>query len=538
MPGYGAWILWSEKIAPPSEPPLPAASRSPANIQQADLRYQPRENIRYIYSFTRKLSFRGLKIPDVNFSGELYIDVRRSDAKGFTAEWSETVKEFPNSPVRLLTHLDPSARKLDLRVSTLKTDGDRQHANILKDLLALWAFPLEQDTVGNYRASFELKDGERKKIKLNYNDPGAPKIFASEHWLLWDENLSLPKEIRGNDRTHHENGPMPLTTEAVYTIQYKGQGKIPALADREWSGNEGLALTQLQQGIDPAEFGVTWENTKTELLGLSKLTSSERLRVFGDLVKLLRAGKISPAELRGLLSKENIRLGADSPLFQSIVGALATAGGKEAFAMLRAIYNDPDSPISGKGSVEAALTTTEAPIDAPTRDFLAERMRAEQNRDLALGAAFALGASLQNSANDSSTQSAIADIHEAWKAAKGNLAQQIALLDVMGNSGRSEFMPEIRSALEADQEINLQAKAIFSLRYFSTTEAMILLTPKLINPNPVLREAAVEAVRQGTWRENYRSGLETCVNSDPVEKLRASCRAALVQASGSLAGTN
>lgn len=331
---------------------------------------------------------------------------------------------------------------------------------------------------------------------------------------------------------------MPLTTETEYKIDFLGKSAIPAEPPVAWGKAETLSLVPMQEALDPAELGVTWEKTRTELLGLGSLSNSEKLRVFGDLVKLLRAGKVTAMELRELLGRDAIRLGSLSPLFQSVVGALATAGGPENFAALRAIYADPDCPVSGKGSVQAALTTTEAPIDAPTRDFLAEAMRVEQNRELANGAAYALGSALQRAPDDASSRSAIADIHSAWAAAGGNVPAQLSLLDVMGNSGRLEFLPSIRGAMDTRNDPSVQAKAVFSLRYVDSMEANALLAAQLANPNPPLREAAIEAVRMGTWRESYRPALETCASSDPVEKLRTACGAALVQSSGKLANTH
>lgn len=530
MPGYGAWIVWTEKLTPEQETaPL---VRAPATVAHLDLRYSPRAKMRYTYGFTRKLSFRGLNVPTLSFSGEFYVDVTASDKQGFTSVWSDKVKEFPNSPVRVRASLDPEAKKLELSTSELKTDGERQHANVLKDLISLWAFPLEQDTVGGYRASFEEKDGEQKKIKLTYLEAGAPSIFASEHWLSWDAVLGVPKNLRGSERTHHESGSMPLTTESTYTIEFKGMAEIPEqLNSIQWQKTDSLALTPMKEKLDPAELGVTWEKTKGELAAIHSYSSSERLRIFGDLVKLLRAGKISAADLKNLLSRDQLRLGSNSPIFQAIVGTLATVGGKESFAALRAIYTDPECPVSGKGSIQAGLTTTEAPIDSATRDFLAEQARETENRSLAEGAAYALGSSLQNSSNDSSTQNAIQDLHAAWRAAAGNLTAQLSLLDAMGNSGRAEFLPEIRSSMDTRNDPYLQAKAIFSLRYINTGEANGLLGPQLQNPTPTLREAAIEALRQGTWREEFRATLETCAANDPVQKLRSSCQAALQRGS-------
>lgn len=535
LPGYCGWILWTEK----SSPQLRREERAPTSLPAKpleDFRFSPREGTRYQYTFTRKLSFRGMNIPDMEYNGILIVDVLRTDRKGFTAVLSHRLTgHAQTAPVRFHARVDGNGKRVILRSTPPRDEEGRQHANILKDLIALWVFPLEADTVGQFRASFASLEGGWKKRKLAYEREGAPAIFHSEHWMLWGEGV--PKELKGEERTHFAGGAMPLTTESTYGMELESLSPIPSGSERgEWSQAETLALVPGDRdALDPEDLGIHWERNREELLSVVSFTPRERLRVFGDTVRLLRSGKVTAREIRALLSREIIRLGASSPLFQTVVGALATAGGTEALSVLREIYSDEECPESGKGAVLAALTTTEAPIDEVTRDFLADLMKAEQNRDLADGAAFALGSSLQAAGSEASVAAAIRDIHSAWNGAQGNVAAQLALLDVMGNSGRAEFLPQIRSAMASGNDEAVQAKAIFSLRFFEGGEATTLLSSQLGNPTPALREAAIEAARIGPWRESLRAPLKECSQAEPLERLRASCRSALLRGEGRLA---
>src|SRR6185503_11910265 len=100
--------------------------------------------------------------------------------------------------------------------------------------------------------------------------------------------------------------------------------------------------------------------------------------------------------------------------------------------------------VPGKGTILAALTTTQAQLSPSTRDFLLGETEGQNDVDLANGAAWALGSSLQGSPNDSNAQRSIASLQDAWGTALNAThpeSEELVLLDAMGNSGRNEFLP-------------------------------------------------------------------------------------------------
>jgi hypothetical protein len=243
------------------------------------------------------------------------------------------------------------------------------------------------------------------------------------------------------------------------------------------------------------------------------------------LVKLLRIGGAKASDLLAVLRSGNeISAGAQSAVFQQVVGALATEGGADSQAALLELYRDPSSPVSGKGSILGALTTTQAPLDPPTRSFLEAQMEGERNKDLAEGAAFALGSALEKSPNDAETAEAVERILAAWNGSQ-SASDRLTLLDVMGNSGRVEFLPAISSVLPAGNSANIRAKAAFSLRFIKTESARSLLGASLADPETAVRTGAARGIDVAPWSEAFRDPVYACSASDPDAEVRRICAA-------------
>ena len=199
-------------------------------------------------------------------------------------------------------------------------------------------------------------------------------------------------------------------------------------------------------------------------------------------------------------------------------------------------YKDPDCPVSGKGTILAAFTTTQATLQPTTREFLATEMKSEANGDLAHGAAFALGASLQNTSNDAQSATALEQIRQSWQlltsqGSGGNLGDQLALLDAMGNSGRSEYLSELQKTIDESGNPDLRAKAVFALRFMSGSDATQMLSQHLTDADSKVRLASAEAISQARWNEEFREPLQTCAASELLARIQAVCQAALTHAS-------
>jgi hypothetical protein len=493
------------------------ASREPASIaapvsasnSQAVLRFQPEEGKRYTYGFERAIRVSGLggghEIPELQYAGKFYVDVQHVDQAGFDAFVSEKVKGFESaSSVIFKLHVDSSGKSIRLSAPVLKNEVESQHAGVLKDLISNWVFPLESDTVGSYQARFAalsvhegIAHGKKAKVAYLKSSKITPEIVSSEHFLEWDLKRAMPQLVLGSETTRIGSGQMSLMSEGHYKIAFEEIAASPALlvSSTEFFHDEALVLSP---GSSAARArarltAADWPKLLARLQQVEALSASEQLALFGDISAYLRTGGSEAAQgLMALLAPSVLAAGPASPLFKTAVGALATAGTPEAQAALLQIYQDPNASIGGKGTILAALTTTQASLTAQTRDFLTTESQTNTNSDLAAGAAWALGSALQNAPGDESTQRSIASLQQAWTGSQGE-SQQLALLDAMGNSGRAEFLPIISNVIQGGADVTLKSKAVYALRSIQTPEAVALLNQELSDPNPSIRSAASNA---------------------------------------------
>jgi HEAT repeat protein len=537
----GVWMA-SDRPEPAGHLNAPS-SRSPASsfssAEPFDIRFQPEEGQRYTYSFQRKIRIRGLgnKIPDIAYRGELRLDILEAGAGGFTAVASESIEGQAANQVLLKARVEKRGQRLELFSAAPDSEEEQQHEAVLKDLLSQLIFPLRSDTVGPYEATLEEVSAEEdfvrfRKVKRGYlSGKHLPEIVSSLHLLKWNVEAGMPEEVRGAEATRLGQGETGISSDSSYLLQLKTVSAAPKRKRSELAAlklSESLVLSgkaALRQ--HPDSLKLSWPEMLERLRKLGSLSPSDRLQAFGDLVKLLelQGGNI-PALLNLLRSEDAVRLGASSPVFQAVVGALATAGGPEALAALRELYQDPLCPVSGKGAILAALTTTQAPLDQDTRGFLLDTMEGEPNRDLSLGAAFALGSSLENiPSGDKQAGESIVRLLNAWEQTRsGTLQEQLAMLDAIGNSGRQEFLPALSGIIQGSSGSELRAKAVFSLRFVKTEEAHRLLAGSLFDPDPQVRTGAVSAIGLATWTETFRAPVEKCSLEEEVGQIRSACQ--------------
>jgi hypothetical protein len=547
--GAALVAVWAHQGAEPILPDsrAPSAEGKPSfQPEDSNRFYLPVAGRRYIYSFERRIAFEGqlagAALPNLGYTGELYVDVLRADARSFEALISQRVKEAGNKlspPVRV--EVDARGDELSLFTGASLTEDEQGHVAVLKDLVALWLFPLRSDTVGPFEARFEtLPSGEaEKKTKISYHAKGAnvPEVLASLHLLRWNNAIHLPGEISGKEQTRlGASGTSALTASSVYKLEFRSFENSPPHSREllaSLAAASPLAL-QAKPSLDrhPDYAKLNWSEIMSRLRGLERLDGGQQLEAFGDLLKYLRMHPGKTSELAALLRDPRLlAIGMQSPLFKTLVGALATLGTPEALAALREAYDDPALAREGRTTILASLTTTQAPLDSPTRDFLARKMVSETDGHLAQSAAFALGSSLQTSPSDAQSARSIAQIEAAWasqaSSAATNLGPRLALLDVMGNSGRPEFFLQVRGVIESDADLKLRARAVFALRFMTNSDATAQLVQRLQDPAPELREAAANALGHAEWKEAFRAPLGVCAAAESVERVRDSCRRTL-----------
>jgi hypothetical protein len=497
--GGAAELLRPARVpALPAEPGPggPAATSSSSSGAPARIAFSPRQRRRYVYAFERSILLGdwAANVPELSYSGRLTIDVLARGAEVSAIAFTR-LEGHPSSPP-VLARISDEGRSLVLATSDTEespSDPDREQLAILKDLLALWVFPLEQDTVGRYTAAFgRLSDDgsfpRETKSKLAYLDPRAPAIAASTHRATWNRALGVPLELSGEESTRLGEGKLAMSSRARYRLRLVSESAAETRSV-VFDHPEPLAISP--HGRRPARETSPWPELARRFAGAPTLSASEQLRLFGELVASLRARPATAGRLLALLAPALLRQGSSSPEFKLAVGSLATAASPEAQSALRTLYSDADCAASGRGTILAALTTTQAPLSEATREFLAEQARAEDT-DLATGAELASGAALRNAGSDPTALAAIQQLEEAW-AAGGTETRKRDLLDAMGNSGRAEFFPIVSQVVSGDDPA-LRNKAIFALRFMRNDSATSLLASELTDPDPNARAAAASAI--------------------------------------------
>ena len=108
-----------------------------------------------------------------------------------------------------------------------------------------------------------------------------------------------------------------------------------------------------------------------------------------------------------------------------------------------------------------------------------------------------------------------------------SVSARIAVLDVMGNSGRAEFLPSLESIISSEAASNVKSRAVYALRFVKNSAAAQDLVNSLGSGDISIRTAAAGAIELAEWNEIFRAPLQRCSSSDPVSRIQDSCRKAL-----------
>lgn len=495
----------------------------------------------YQYGFEKKVTIEGFKneIPEIKMSGSLFLHVieTRSGVTKMIA-WQE-IAGFSNSKEKFLIIISPAQKKYEIYSSAKAATSNEEENNVLKDLLAHFFYFANEDTVGKYRFRLAFgKSNEAHQIVLfktdkEYENPGktTPKVTKFVQKIYLGEG-EYPQKVLAKELANIGEGEFSFRSESLTKLQLqKSSQLIPEVALAEFTRNIPLQLVaqQLSLAQHPEYQKIHWPTLLAKLTKIQELSASEQLELFGDLVKALKLDPTRISELRKiLLDKGVIQAGAGSPLFQALVGALATDGTAEAQATLQEIYKHPAIPQSGKGSILSAFTTTQAPPSTDTLEFLKDAAEGESDIDLAQGALFALGAAIEKT---KSAENEVQYLLRKWQEAQssGNLDQQLAVMDAMGNSGRAEFFATVSAQAKNASVVALRARAIFALRGMNTDSARSILIAALSAEESTIRYGASSAIYQAQWNVAFLNPLASCSQNETDTTIRNSCQEALAK---------
>lgn len=562
----------------------PLKSETPS-AKADNFKFHPKANTTYTYAFDRSILIQTGQgdakkaMPEITYDGEFDLGVTAVDKEsGFEAYITQrfskkTLQSLAGAsipqPSKLRFKVNTATETIEILAPLNPSENEKQQTAILKDLLACWLFPFRYDTTGAYSAKLtplapenNLPRIQKTKIAYLKSATPTPEILTSNHVLQWNTDLRIPNQVRGEETSQFNGDQFKLFTQSKYLVQLvKTKPGVELLAAQD-SHPESLSIAPEKAGQSENPLGriykssKTWTSLRDQLTRIQDLNSHDQLGLFGDLTALVKSNSKTPGELFNLLqSQDAIKLGSQSPLFKSVIGALLTAGTPEAQSTAIQIYQDPNCPTSGKGAILSALTTTQAPINPETRSFLNGIMLNDPNPDLAAGAGFALGSSLQVNGQESSQlsiQQAVQSIQNSWAAvsATKNVAQELALLDAMGNSGNSSFLSTIEEVINTANTANtantsgartsdnpadlaLKAKAVFALRFMNDPNSPQILINSLGDNAPGVRLAAASAMGFAKWNSKFQTPLQNCARSDSSSQVRNACQKTLEQVSTS-----
>ena len=521
-----------------TEPKVAARELASSDAKQL---FSPEAGARYIYEFSRKIEFGGLEnAPEVSYGGAFFVDVHSVDKNEFTASISEHIRGVTvKSAQYMRAQISRTGTELKIYANKPADPVESQHQDALRDLLSYWVFPAQRDTLGPYRAKLQLvqdtaETAKYAKSKLAYlsSEKIVPKLEKSQQEIIWNKKLGLPSSIQSTEKTSYPGSQLKISALSEMKIEFLRKEKIPG----DSSSSEALPLASLEiqhRSVSheghPDYENLSWSILSRELAELGHASGPDKLKLFGNLVKLLRKDPSALQDLLSMLTRDILKEGAQSDIFRTIVGTLATLGTSESMAALRNIYQDPDCSTASKSMIQSAISTTQAKVDNQTVNFLISESQQGTDPGLQRGAAYALGSSIQNTSSSSALQAGLNAVMNGWNTAKAqsDLSGEITYLGAIGNSGRSELLPILNDVIQGNYSQDLQARAIFSLRFINTPAATQTLVSELSSTNANFRMAAVQALQVASWQEGYRQPLLQCSNSDSVTGIRNNCSAIL-----------
>lgn len=504
---------------------------TPGRKQEASsLLYSVKTGVRYVYSFERHLQIHGMaESPEISFQGNFYLDSLGTNS----ANWDfllhadlSTGVGFPEEKLRAA--IGSTSATIKVYKNSENPFVDPQQRNLLRDLLSLWLFPLSEDSTSKYTAKFsQLSENQWSKVKLKYALASAPLIRRSDHLLTLDETERVPAEISGTEETQMGEGTQTLSSKSSYKLRLVRIEPLLVHADvRKWGDPETFSLeisTPLK--MTAAQIAALWKQSLQTLEHWNQLTNSERLQLFGELEKILRADPSYGTKLVGLLSAGELQAGK-SDLFKLVVGDLATVGGEEGERALEEIYRQT-SP-QGQGTILAAQASTEATLGSHEAIFLTQEMRTQEGNDLGWGAAFAYGSMLRGK---NSTSSELNVVFEGFEKAKRSrdLEALMDWMDVMGNAGKAEFAPALIQQISTAALDSVKAKALFSLRFIDQEDARATLAKNLTSSTEAAREAAARAIQIAAWNASFVPALMDCKVNEVKPSIQEICSSTLAQ---------
>lgn len=153
---------------------------------------------------------------DIHYEGDLFVSRSSADAQTTWIELRFKMDGENKISVPLTAQIGGDGKVLELLAPKADSSEMTQEISILKDLLAVFIFRNNEDTVGRYEAVYTDFSGGIRKEKTKYISYGSthvPKvdiIFSKHEWTA-SADPYFPRTIAGEEKTGSDTNQGLLT---------------------------------------------------------------------------------------------------------------------------------------------------------------------------------------------------------------------------------------------------------------------------------------------------------------------------------------
>lgn len=468
------------------------------------------------YSFSREIHAKienQAPLLDLTLHGRVWATVLSQDARSKVValqfEMKSDHSKLLTSHLPFIIEMDSNYAIQRIRAQKPSNSHEEDELNLMKDFATLYAFRSNEDTTGkyNYAWSDDGVRGVKKKLQYEGKKLAGVSIKNSLHEVTLNKIDHQIEKIVGLDETSFsgEVGAGMKTTSS-YVIVKLASSYHPKLEVNE------KILSQLQDQSEQLQSQFSRVQVKdysllvAELENIKLMNKNQRLSLFHEFVKTLKADPSKVDEFR----KKIESMSGEAGLMAFGIGVLATAGSEHAQTVLTEWYQNYS--VAAKNAdlghtILNAFSTANAALSADSRKFLmGVAADGNKNPELADNAAFALGSSLKKS-DDEAVRSQLNSLY----AGAASVQARATVLDAIGNSGDSHFLPTVQAALNG-ADGGVKEKAVFALRYMDPSVAAPLLNQAYGDANPSVRQAAIRAISFQNDLKPYLSTIQSCAS--------------------------
>ena len=378
--------------------------------------------------------------------------------------------------------LTESTKNIEVQAGSGVADETRQAAaRFALDIVDQYRFFSSSDLQGHYEARISsLVPGHYRKTKLRYLDApyATGEILESRHELRQDFD-AWPVLLTGTESLTLGNvstDQLAVRSDTSYVIT-----PAPGLdTESELAGAEWTPVTI--QGTTPRQ---------AVRRGIASVSESKNVPLLADLLATLRSGTLTTgAQRMGWFHTAVKRLDSEvgrlettrdalaesrtnSSQFQLLVGALAGSTQPDAAAVLLEAYQGDRFAPDERALIMTAWIASDTRLSEATTSYLAAiATDASSTPAAAQNAMLALGSQLGKSSSGSGA--AIEALLVNKLAQAQSEPEIIAALDAMGNSGATDFLPNIQPYL-GNATAHVRAHAYLAVRLIPGVAVAALL---------------------------------------------------------------